>query len=86
MPAHHAAAALLEHVRRRHLHSLDYKGVLDVVQIDPGSVRTLCALATLERRAGHHKAARVHLRHALHLQPSNPAALQVGHGALVAHD
>jgi hypothetical protein len=52
--------------------------MLRCAQIDPGNVRTLCALATLERRAGHHKAARVHLRHALQLQPSNPAALQVG--------
>ena len=46
-------------------------------QIDPGNVRTLCAVATLERRCGHHKAARMHLRAALELQPDNPAALQV---------
>lgn len=45
--------------------------------MNPNHVKTLCALATLERRSDHHKAAKVHLRKALVLQPTNPVALRV---------
>ena len=45
--------------------------------MNPNHVKTLCALATLERRCNHHKAAKVHLRKALGLQPTNPVALRV---------
>ena len=47
------------------------------MQVDPNHVRTLCALATLERRSSHPKAAKAHLRKALSLQPTNPVALRV---------
>ena len=47
------------------------------MQVDPNHVKTLCALATLERRSNHPKAAKAHLRKALSLQPTNPVALRV---------
>lgn len=52
------------------------------MQVNPNHVKTLCALATLERRSGHHKAAKVHLRNALALQPTNPVALRVSSAPL----
>ena len=48
-------------------------------------MKTLCALATLERRSNHHKAAKVHLRKALALQPTNPVALRVSWTPLIPY-
>lgn len=47
------------------------------MQVNPNHVRTLCALATLERRSKHFKAAKVYLSRALALEPTNPVALRV---------
>ncbi len=72
-----AVASSTFHYAWHVVHGHRQKERLPRAQIDPGNVRTLCAVATLERKCGHHKAARMHLRAALELQPDNPAALQV---------
>lgn len=51
--------------------------MVSAVQVNPNHVKTLCALATLERRSKHFKAAKVYLSRALALEPTNPVALRV---------
>jgi Tfp pilus assembly protein PilF len=57
-----------------------------LVQVEPGNVRTYCALAALERKCGHLKAARLHLQTALGLEPRNPVALQVSGAFIVQQE